>query len=226
MSPHEAALARFAAAVAGDPWEVALDEAALALSAVLQPGLDVLHWQVELDELAASCAAPTREGVVRHLVAAGFAGDTTTYGDWRNSCLDQVIHRRRGIPITLAVVAIEVARRVGVGLAGIGMPAHFLVGDPHDPDWFVDAFGGFDVLDRTGARQLHARVTAGGAWSEAHLAPVPPRAIVARMLNNLLAGCDPRRDGLRLAQVAAMREVLPEFAAEVREASRRRAVLN
>jgi regulator of sirC expression with transglutaminase-like and TPR domain len=227
MSPHEVAVARFADVVAGDPWRVPVDEAALAMSAVLQPGLDVLHWQVELDELAAACPAPTRDVVVRHLFdTEHFDGDRATYADWRNSCLDRVVARRRGIPITLAVVVVEVARRLGVQLAGVGMPAHFLVGDPADPDWFVDAFDAGRILDRDGARALHARVTGGAPWSEAHLAPVPARAVVARMLNNLRAGCHPVRDAVRAAQVASMREVVPEFAAEVREAPRARAVLN
>ena len=102
---------------------------ALMLSKALQPELDVLGVMTELDVLAADCPTPTRDGVMRFVRDdAGFTGDQTDYHHWQNSCLDHVIDRRRGMPITLAVVAIEVARRVGVRLAGICLPGHFLVG--------------------------------------------------------------------------------------------------
>ena len=61
----------------------------------------------------------------------------------------------------MSVAAIEVGRRVGVHLVGVGMPAHFLVGDPADENWFADAFGGGEVLDRTGCRALFGRATGG-----------------------------------------------------------------
>ena len=96
-----------------------------------------------------SCSAPTR-----------FAGDRSTYTDWRNSCLDHVLETGRGIPITLSVLLIEVARRRGVELVGIGMPAHFLVGDPTDPEWFVDPFHGGRTLDRAGCEALLRDLTA------------------------------------------------------------------
>jgi hypothetical protein len=90
-------------------------------------------------------AAPVRSGL--------FEGDRADYHHWRNSCIDHVLETRRGMPITLSVVAIEVARRVGVTLAGVGMPGHFLVGDPTDPEWFADPFHGRTALGRrTAAR--------------------------------------------------------------------------
>jgi hypothetical protein len=122
-------LAHFTELMTGPASDLMLDEAALTMSAVLQPRLDVIEWLSVLDEFAASCPTPTREGVLAHLVGdLGFIGDRRSYGDWRNSCLDRVISGRRGIPISLSVVVIEVARRLGVGLHGIGMPAHFLIG--------------------------------------------------------------------------------------------------
>ena len=82
----------------------------------------------------------------------GFAGNTTDYGDPRNSFLPDVIERRLGLPITLSVLMIEVGRRIGVGLHGVGMPGHFLVGVDGDPDAFIDPF-------HAGARARRSRVS-------------------------------------------------------------------
>jgi regulator of sirC expression with transglutaminase-like and TPR domain len=207
----------FAEAVRGpDPEAVDLDEAAIRLAAVLQPRLDVVDVQSRLDELAAGCPSPTRDAIVRHLFATvGFDGDRSEYGHWRNSCIDQVMARRRGVPITLSVVVIEVARRLGVPLVGVGLPAHFVVGDPHDPDWFLDAFDGGRVLDRDGCRDLLERVTGGRiAWDDGLLRPAPRRAIVIRMLNNLQAAFERSPDATRRGLVAAMRDRVPELAHE------------
>ena len=117
------------------------------------------------------------------------------------------------MPITLAVVAIEVARRVGVRLAGVGLPGHFLVGDPDDPGWFADPFHGRTDLRRDDCRNLLVRLGVQ-RWSNSYLEAVPPRLVVARILNNLRASCERRGDGLRLAIVMQARQALPEFAAE------------
>ena len=205
-----------------------LGEAALTISGVLQPGLDIDHWLSEIDELAASCPTPTRDGVVRHLFNThGFTGDTTTYSHWHNSCLDHVIRRRVGIPISLSVVTIEVAGRLGITLSGVGMPAHFLVGDPADREWFLDPFGDGQVLDRRGCAALFATVAgADRPWRDSYLDRTPPRAIIVRILNNLMADFMRRSDRLRLALVTRLRMELPEITGEHAEAVRRLAILN
>lgn len=218
-----ARLQPFAAALAAPA--ASLDELTLGVSAVLQPGIDPLATMVELDELAATCPSPTRDGVIRHLVDVGFEGERRDYEHWRNSCLDLVVTNRRGIPITLAVVAVEVARRVGVELVGIGMPGHFLVGDPNDRTWLADPFH-----RRTGLGHDDARTTFAGlglaSWSDRFLDPVPNRAIVARILNNLKHVSERRNDPVRLALVMAARQLLPEFADEHADAVRARGALN
>jgi regulator of sirC expression with transglutaminase-like and TPR domain len=218
----------FSSLVEGPEAELMLDEAALAMSAVLQPRLDVIEWLSMLDEFAATCRTPTREGVITHLVGEiGFIGDRRSYGDWRNSCLDRVIAGRRGIPISLSVVVIEVARRLGVSLHGIGMPAHFLVGDPADPEWFCDPFNGGRFLDADGARSLLSSLTHDQiAWHRQHLDPVPARLVIARMLNNLKAAFTQRKDLLRLSLVMQMRIAMVEFDSEREQAQRLRFVLN
>lgn len=188
-----------------------LAEVSLAVSTVLQPGLDASLTNAALGRLAASCEQPTREAVVDGLVRSGaLRGDRATYGDWRNSCLDHVVATGKGIPITLAIVVVEVARRLGVPLHGVGMPAHFLVGDERDGDWYLDAFNG-TVLDRTGCRALLASLAGQRlAWDDAYLGPTPTIDIVTRMLNNLRASLTAaRRQQVRLALVMRMRMLVP-----------------
>ncbi len=203
------ALERFAALVSTAYPSPHLDELALALSATLQPQLDGDRWIRALDDLAGQCEPRSREGVMRALFASGrLVGDTVTYRSWTNSCIDRVLASGRGMPISLSVVAVEVARRVGVPLVGVGMPGHFIVGDRDDPDWFADPFGGGRVLDRSGCRALYERVTGDERWSDDFLRATPDLAIVARMVNNL-APAFGRGDRVRQAVVARLRLALP-----------------
>lgn len=223
-----AAIAAFTSLVGRSEAQLQLDRAALTLSAVLRPGLDIDRWLDDLDVLAASCPDGDRDGVVAKLFGAQrFTGDRSTYSDWRNSCLDHVLETGRGIPITLSVVLIEVARRRGIELVGIGMPAHFLVGDPHDPEWFVDPFHDGRTLDRAGCEALLRDITRDQVpWRGSHLDQSSSRMIVARMLNNLRAGFDQRSDRVRLALVTRMRMAMPEIRSEDADAVRALAVLN
>jgi regulator of sirC expression with transglutaminase-like and TPR domain len=125
-----------------------------------------------------------------------------------------VIATRTGIPISLSVLMIEVARRLGVELHGVGMPAHFLVRMADDADVFFDPFDGGRRLDRAGARALFERVTgAQVAWNDRYLDPTPNRDIIIRMLNNLKSVFAGRSDAVRLAIVMDLRSAVPELAA-------------
>lgn len=202
---------RFAAIMAGPEATMPLDEAALLVAAAVRPDLDVAAEQARLDEVAAAVWAPTLDAVRKCLfVELGFAGDGDHYYDPRNSCLDQVVERRLGIPITLSVLLLEVSRRVGVPLAGVSMPGHFLVRDELDPDVFVDPFAGGAVLDVAGCevrfRDLHGP---GAAFDPAFLRPVGARAIVARMLANLDAIATARGDRSLLERVVRLRTLVP-----------------
>jgi regulator of sirC expression with transglutaminase-like and TPR domain len=206
--------ARFAELMAGGGDDPPLDEAALSISAELQPGLDAAEWMAALDDLAARCDTPTPAGVAHFLFDDDhFTGNRHAYYDWRNSCLDRVIATRTGIPISLSVLMIEVGRRVGVGLVGIGMPTHFLVGVADDPDTLFDPFAGGRVLDRDQARTMFVDLTRGQVpWQDAFLDPTPNRDIVIRMLNNLKSVFAGRSDAVRLAMVMGLRAAIPELA--------------
>lgn len=220
---------RFAEVMAGDADGVALDEAALLISSRLQPGLDLIEWLAALDLLAGECPTPTAEGVARYLFETEhFRGNRGAYYDWRNSCLDRVIATRTGIPITLSVVMIEVAQRLGVTLVGVGLPAHFLVRDLHDDDMFFDPFDHGRRLTRSEARALFDLVTNGQMrWRESYLEPVPDRLIIIRILNNLKGVLAARNDRVRLALVMALRSEIEELAdAEANEILNATAIFN
>ena len=193
------ALARFAALVAEPDDALPLDEAMLIVAAQAHPDLDVARERARLDELAAGVDDPSLEGVVERLcVELGFTGDDDDYYAARNSLLPDVVERRRGIPISLGVVAMEVGRRCGVDVVGVGLPGHFLVRAGSRPHRHVDLFHGGRELDQDEVRRLFRQVTGGAPWDPAYLRPCGHRQILVRVLSNL-AGAHRRagdREGL------------------------------
>jgi regulator of sirC expression with transglutaminase-like and TPR domain len=118
-----------------------------------------------------------------------FVGDRDDYFDPRNSYLNEVINRRKGIPISLSVLYAGVAERLGVRLEGANFPAHFMlqIDDGAEPR-FIDPFHAGAFLDRRGCEQRLTELTRYPVvLSDEQLAPCPPRVIVARMLRNLKA---------------------------------------
>ncbi|HEX3425862.1 MAG TPA: transglutaminase-like domain-containing protein [Acidimicrobiales bacterium] len=188
-----------------------LDHAALLLAAHATPGLDVSAGLDRLDDLALRCPEPTLGGL-RHLLfdEMGFAGDTEDYSDPRNSFLDQVLDRRRGIPISLSVLMMEIGRRVGVPLEGVGMPGHFLVRHTVAPRVLIDPFHGGRVLDADQCADLFSTLFGMTAPLPASvLDAARPRAILARMLANLKQSYVERRDPASLLWVGRLRAAIP-----------------
>jgi len=196
--------------------EIPLDVGCLLIAAHAHPPGEqaavVDRGRGALDALAAGCARADLGAVVEHLFGTvGFAGNRAHYDDPRNSFLDEVIGRRTGIPITLSVVLIEVARRVGLPLAPVGMPGHFLVGAGDGR--FVDAFDGGRVLDEGGCRRRFAELAGPRApWRADLLAPVGPRAVLARVLANLRRVYGEAGDLRALDWVLALRVGIPGVA--------------
>jgi regulator of sirC expression with transglutaminase-like and TPR domain len=208
---------RFEELLLGDEAEVPLDHAALLIAQHAEPHLDVGAELGRIDELAAGCAEPTLDGVVRHLfVDLGFRGNRQDYYDPRNSFLHEVLRRRLGIPITLSVLTMAVGRRVGSPMVGVGMPGHFLMRDQVDHDVFVDPFGG-RRLDRAGCVERFRAVQGDDAvFDDRFLAPVGTFAILARMLANLRAVCLATGDRASLLWVLRMRSSIPGVPVEDR----------
>jgi len=200
---------RFAELLARPEPEIPLDEAALLIAAHAHPELDVDARLAQLDTLATGAdGMSSTELAARLFVTEGFAGNESDYGDPRNSYLDDVLDRRLGLPITLSVVMLEVGRRCGLRLHGVGMPGHFLVGGDAG-EWF-DPFHDGARLDLAACAALFAQTHTGARFRPQFLMPVGPRAIVERMLANLqhtLMQRDPRA----VVWVARLRLRVPEI---------------
>jgi regulator of sirC expression with transglutaminase-like and TPR domain len=193
----EAARHQFVAAVAVADEAIDLARAALYLAAEEYPDLAVESYLARLDAMAKDVASRPVEaaGPLGRLltlndylfIEQGFDGDRDQYYDPRNSFLNEVLDRRRGLPITLAVLYLELGWRLGLPVAGVGMPGHFVVGfyPPGEPR-YVDVFNGGLLLDREGC-QARLRELGGSDFvlRDEHLAPVTKRQILARMLTNL-----------------------------------------
>jgi regulator of sirC expression with transglutaminase-like and TPR domain len=204
--------ARFAELVQLPEDELPLDRACLLIAAHAYPDLDVEAELAKLDALAAGCPAPTFEAWRRYLFDdLGFRGAVEDYYDPVNSFLNEVVHRRVGLPITLSVVGIEVGRRLGVPLAGVGMPGHFLL--RHEgaatPVW-VDPFGRGRLLDRAACEErFHLVNGARTPFLAEYLEPVGRRAIVGRILANLKSIYASRGNLEALGWVYALRLSIP-----------------
>jgi regulator of sirC expression with transglutaminase-like and TPR domain len=174
-----------------------LAEAALLIAKEEYPDLEVAAYLSCLDAMAAELRA--RVGCIEdaHRVIAslgdylfreqGFRGNTADYFDPRNSFLNDVLDRRLGIPITLSAIYMEVGRRLGIRLHGVGMPGHFLVKyvGP-DEEIVIDVFGGGIIVSPADCQHILDRISGGKLRFEPHfLSAIGTRQILARMLNNL-----------------------------------------
>ncbi len=193
---------------------VPLDEAALLISAHANPTLSVISQLGRLDELATRVDGADSSALCRVLFEqVGLRGDREHYDDPANSYLDQVLDRRRGIPISLSVLLIEVGRRCGVPLQAVGMPGHFLVRDPGAPEQLIDAFDQGRRLDRVDCERLLRAVTGGaGRLTPDLLATSGTWATLARMLANLDRSFERRGDTVSLTWVSELRLSIPTAA--------------
>jgi regulator of sirC expression with transglutaminase-like and TPR domain len=192
-----------------------LDEAALLIAAHAHRDLDVDTYIAKLDDLAAAVPSRDLDGVIDHLFnTEQFAGDTATFDDPENSYLDAVIDRRVGIPITLSVVLMEVARRLETPLRGVGTPNRFLV--RHESDrgpMFIDAFDRGTQMDADMcAKRVASEFAPGAMFDPDFLEPVGTHAVLARMLLNLKAIFTQRKQMRDVAWVLRLRTAIPGVA--------------
>lgn len=182
-----------------------LAPAALAIARVEYPSLDARGYLDAIermgDEAAARVAQQRAQGqdaiqVLNEYLydEQGFSGNRRSYDDPRNSFLNEVLDRRIGIPISLAVVYLEIARRAGVHVSGVNFPGHFLLRAADDQarlrfggDFLiVDPFHGGALLSEVDCREmLRQHVGAEAAFDRDLLAPATRHQIVVRMLVNL-----------------------------------------
>lgn len=206
---HDPHVARFADLLGRRP--VPLAEAAIAVAAHLGHAEDPAAELARVVDLAAGATGPDLASVTRHLFGTwGLRGDDRRYYDPANSMLPLVLDRRRGIPVTLAILTVDVARRSGIDAHVVGMPGHVLVGDGNPPTGWIDAFAGGRVLDAAGARarfaELHGDRT---PFDPRYLLATPDPLVLARLLGNLVGIYGAAGDGRRLVLVHELRVAIP-----------------
>jgi regulator of sirC expression with transglutaminase-like and TPR domain len=203
-------------AACGDD-ELPLLDTALLIARDEYPQLDAGAYAATIDryadalrpQLAGDLDVPSKLTAINRFLyeEQGFSGNAAQYDDPRNSYLNEVFDRKLGIPISLAVVQIELARRLGMPLDGISFPGHFLVRLPVDDGILV--LDPYNKGRPVSAEELKERAQPhlGGKTLEDHqlgeiLAPATHRVILARMLRNLLGLYLHRTDWERVARIA------------------------
>lgn len=209
--------------------ELDLLTGALLIARDAYPAVDLDHERARLSALSAPLAVYglERESALVQARALGdhlfgnygFRGNAENYHDPDNSFLNVVLDRKLGIPISLAVVYIAVAERLGVRARGIGFPGHFLVRiDDGRSTVVLDPFFGGEILDREALKGLLHRVAPKVSLSDDMLDPAPARNVVARMLMNLRTLYAARGDAGRLLVVLdRLVDLIPEAYDEVRD---------
>ena len=228
-----AAAARFQQIVAGADEAINLAEAALVVASEEYRDLDIAAYLARLDDMAATLKRRLRPDISQAdtIIALnrflfeelGFSGNAADYYDPRNSFLNEVLDRKRGIPITLAVVYIEIGRRVGLPMQGVSFPAHFLVKcQLREGTVVLDPYAKGISLSMDDLRQRVKGLREGAE---------PPRSVVAgllgaasnkeilvRMLRNLKGIYSHHKDWLKaLAATDRIITIMPEAAEEYRD---------
>ena len=219
-------LALFAHFVGRSEGDLDLAQAALLIAEPEYPGLDIPRYLGVLDDLGAQArrAIGDESGLeaMRRLLELlyehlGFHGNDEDYEDPRNSFLNEVLERRTGIPITLAVVLIETARRAGLAAQGVSFPGHFLVRLPVDGGLIVvDPFVG-RLLDGDDLREMTSKINGPKPPESQLLAPASKLQILFRMLNNLRSIYAKQKDANRLRGVVERMSILEPQDAELRK---------
>jgi len=232
MSEAQPARRAFAALVALPDDAIDLAQASLLSAREEYPGLEVGRYLSRLDEMAAELRQRLRGGEVAtsriaHLnrllfEEMGFRGNRDEYYDPRNSFLNDVLDRRIGIPISLSTIYLEVGRRVGVPLAGVAFPGHFLVryvGRDVSEEVLIDPFNRGTMLTVDECRRRLEEMYEGAvAFRPEFLRRARNKEILERMLNNLKAIYQGQRDFHRALRVQELLLcVSPASAREIRD---------
>jgi regulator of sirC expression with transglutaminase-like and TPR domain len=231
MSKHRTSSVRslFTEIVSRKDEEINLAEAALLIAAEEYPRLDVTLYLDKLDRIGDIARERARDAInsqdqISALNAVlfeelEFRGNRENYYDPRNSFLNEVIDRRTGIPITLTVIYIEVARRIGLFIEGVGLPSHFIARhSTASGDVFIDAFNSGRLMGEMGCAEMLAEMSGGKiALQPEYLAAVTKKQILSRMLSNLLGIYSSSDNNRALAIIERMMIINPDSPQHVRD---------
>ena len=218
--------------VSRPPEQMDLAAAALLIALDEYPELNVSDYLERIDLLAERTSARLYSDAVERPMEAiesinyqlfeieGFRGNQEDYYDPRNSFLNDVLDRKTGIPITLSVLYMEVGRRIGLKVEGVGMPGHFIVKCKHNgAEIFIDAFGRGEILLEEGCErkltQLHGK---DFQFNRSCLDAVNHSQILTRMLHNLKAiYWNQQNYAKALGVIEKLLLINPTAAAEIRD---------
>ncbi len=224
---------RFQQIVCGPDEAINLAEAALLVAAEEYCDLDIAAYLARLDDMAATLKRRLRPDIspADTIVALnrflfdehGFTGNAADYYDPRNSFLNEVLDRKRGIPLTLALVYIEIGRRIGLPVQGIAFPAHFLVKCPlREGTVVLDPYAkgislSFEELKQR-IKSLRRGVEPPRSVMAQMLAAASNKEILVRMLRNLKGIYSHHKEWMRaLAATDRIISVMPDLAEEYRD---------
>ena len=177
--------------------KIDLIRSALVIARTEYPALDIEEYAGQVERmsrraaaLAAGLGGPGIRAALNQVMfeEANLRGNREDYYDPRNSFLNDVLDRGLGIPITLSIIYMEVAKRVGFLLSGVGMPGHFLLKHYGDDgqEILIDCFNRGDILSRQDCQSRLDEIYSGEmALRPEFLHPISRRQILTRMLNNL-----------------------------------------
>jgi regulator of sirC expression with transglutaminase-like and TPR domain len=233
-----ASLEAFAALLNAEDEKIDVARACLMIAQDAYPGLDVERYMGEIEGMAIRLRKrlPSPDGPEDKVVGLnqflfedlGYCGNTEDYYDPRNSYLNEVIDRRTGMPITLAILYMELGRRIGLPLEGVSFPGHFLVSlRLRGGTLVLDPFVGGAPLAEVELRQRLQRVIPADATGEVpvselpldqFLEPASNRQILSRLLRNLKGIYRATDKPERMLEVLErMLVVSPDAAAELRD---------
>lgn len=203
-TPQQATRRAFEALIAGEGTSIDLAQAALLIANEEYPELNMAHYLAQLDALAHrvrellavsesdSLSQLPLEDVLKAMNQVlfeqeHFHGNLEDYYDPRNSFLNDILERQTGIPITLSLLYMEVGRRVGISVEGIGLPFHFIVGCRLPGGMiYIDPYENGHFLSEQECRERVLRLLKGRAsFNPRWLEPVTHRQLLVRLLNNL-----------------------------------------
>ncbi|HET9410195.1 MAG TPA: transglutaminase-like domain-containing protein [Candidatus Sulfotelmatobacter sp.] len=210
--------------------EIDLVRAALLIARTAYPTLEIEVYAARIDELARKVASLASGSDTWRTIAAlnhvlfdevGLRGNRDDYYDPRNSFLNDVLDRGLGLPITLSLVYMETARRIGFRLVGVGMPGHFLLKHfaEDGKEVVIDCFNRGDILSRQDCQRRLDEIYSGEMKLRPEfLHPISRRQILTRMLNNLKIVYLSKRDFRRALPIADLILVIhPQSAEDVKQ---------
>ena len=221
MTTFAETLDDFRDAIDGPADDVPLARAALLIARAENPTVDIDAYEQRLDDLSTALRErlstktdPTTRGsaaanfLFREL---GFAGNETEYDDPRNLLFDEVLERRTGVPVTLAILYVEVCQRAGLAASAVGLPGHVVTrNDELDDDpRYIDVFNGGQALSAEDCERL-VQETYGRQvkFGDYFLTSITPRQVLQRLLHNLkaraLQSADDERAGRAMDLLLAM----------------------